>query len=165
MPQQFTSQPELAAGKIPLTLPRAIPAASPADLNAELAALSTMSISQMRARWSELTGQGAPPVRRTLLRLALAWELQAAVYGGLTRRCEQRLVWFAGKNTPAATAAPGTRLVRERNGVLHTVTIDAEGTLHWNGKQWNSLSEVARTITGTRWSGPAFFGLRKRKAA
>jgi hypothetical protein len=55
--------------------------------------------------------------------------------------------------------------VREWKGHLHTVTIDAEQQVHWNGRQWNSLSEVARAITGTRWSGPAFFGLKRRPAS
>jgi len=53
------------------------------------------------------------------------------------------------------------RLMREWNGTLHVVTIDEDGSIVWNGRTWKSLSEVARTITGTRWSGPAFFGLRQ----
>jgi len=57
------------------------------------------------------------------------------------------------------------RLVREWNGQLHTVVIDAEGAVRWNGQTWRSLSEVARAITGTRWSGPAFFGLRHKGRA
>ena len=59
----------------------------------------------------------------------------------------------------------GMRLVREWEGKLHVVTIDDTRVIHWNNRQWNSLSEVARAITGTRWSGPAFFGLKKRVAA
>lgn len=135
------------------------------DLDAELAALSGMTLAQMRERWAALTGRPVPRVRLTLLRLALAWEIQAAVYGGLPRRSEQRLAYLAGRSTPAASAAPGTRLLREWNGVLHTVVIDEQGLIHWDGKTWRSLSEVARAITGTRWSGPVFFGLRQRKAA
>jgi hypothetical protein len=58
------------------------------------------------------------------------------------------------------------RLVREWNGVLHIVTIGDDGTINWQGRTWASLSQIAREITGTRWSGPAFFGLKqKRKAA
>ena len=56
--------------------------------------------------------------------------------------------------------------MREWNGTLHVVTIDEVGCVVWNGRSWKSLSEVARTITGTRWSGPAFFGQRQpRKTA
>lgn len=57
------------------------------------------------------------------------------------------------------------RLMREWNGTLHVVTVDEDGTILWNDREWGSLSAVARAITGTRWSGPAFFGLRTRKAA
>ena len=57
------------------------------------------------------------------------------------------------------------RLTREWNGSLHTVTVDDEGGIRWNNQTWKSLSAVARAITGTRWSGPAFFGLKTRVAA
>jgi hypothetical protein len=62
-------------------------------------------------------------------------------------------------------ARPGTRLIREWNGTAHIVTIGDDGVIRWNDRAWRSLSEVAREITGTRWSGPAFFGLKKRLAA
>jgi hypothetical protein len=71
----------------------------------------------------------------------------------------------AGGKTRTRAAQPGMRLVREWNGTLHVVTIAADTTVQWNGKVWNSLSEVARAITGTRWSGPAFFGLKFKKTA
>ncbi len=58
---------------------------------------------------------------------------------------------------------PGMRLVREWNGAIHIVQVGEDGVIRWNGKAWNSLSEVARAITGTRWSGPAFFGLKQKK--
>jgi hypothetical protein len=57
------------------------------------------------------------------------------------------------------------RLVREWHGTVHVVTVDEDGSIHWNGRSWRSLSEIARTITGTRWSGPAFFGLKGPKLA
>ena len=136
------------------------------DLEAELAALADMSSSELRQRWTALTGDGAPKVRPGLLRMALAWELQAAVHGGLSRRCQQRLAQISAARTTTVDATPGMRLVREWGGVLHTVTIGEDAIVRWNGRTWNSLSEVARTITGTRWSGPAFFGLKhKREAA
>jgi hypothetical protein len=135
------------------------------DLDTEIAALADMTLAQMRARWQEVSAKPVPRVRRTLLRLALAYELQAALHGGLSRRTEQRLAYLAGKNAASDAPRPGMRLVREWNGVLHTVTIDEDGLIHWQGKTWRSLSEVARAITGTRWSGPVFFGLRQRRAA
>lgn len=135
------------------------------DLDAELAALADMTLAQMRTRWQAVSDKPVPRVRRTLLRLALAYELQAALHGGLSRRTEQRLAYQAGKNSAPDAPRPGMRLVREWNGTLHTVTIDENGLINWKGKTWRSLSEVARAITGTRWSGPAFFGLRQRRQA
>lgn len=152
---------------------------STGDLHDDLAALAGLSLSDLRKRWAEVSDKPLPKVRATLLRLALAFEMQAKVYGGLSRRTEQRLAWMAGRAASGpggaggaggvsgsdAMPAPGTRLVREWDGVLHTVLIDEEGEIHWNGRTWRSLSEVARAITGTRWSGPVFFGLRQRKDA
>ncbi len=135
------------------------------DLSVQLAALDQASLSELRAQWQAFSNKPVPRVRRTLLRLALAWEMQAAVHGGLSRRAEQRLAYLAGKNAAPDAPRPGMRLVREWNGVLHTVTIDADGLIHWQDKTWRSLSEVARAITGTRWSGPVFFGLRQRRVA
>jgi hypothetical protein len=97
--------------------------------------------------------------------VALAWELQAAVHGGLSRTARQDLTQRAGGHHMPIRLAPGTRLAREWNGVLHSVTIDEDGTVHWDGRQWRSISAVARAITGTRWSGPVFFGLDKQGAA
>lgn len=57
------------------------------------------------------------------------------------------------------------RLVREWNGTVHIVVIGEDNVIRWNEREWRSLSEVARKITGTRWSGPAFFGLKRRIAA
>ncbi len=135
------------------------------DLDPDLSALADMNLPAIRARWQEVSDKPVPRVRRTLLRLALAYELQAAVHGGLSRRSEQRLAYLAGKNSVPDAPRPGMRLMREWNGTLHTVTIDEDGLIHWEGKTWRSLSEVARAITGTRWSGPVFFGLKQRRAA
>ena len=134
-------------------------------LEQELAALATLSSAQLRLKWSALTGKPIPRVSPALLRLALAWELQARVHGGLSRKTQQKLDQLGAAKTETAEARPGMRLVREWNGVLHVVTIEEDGSISWNDRRWDSLSKVAREITGTRWSGPAFFGLKKRKAA
>lgn len=131
------------------------------DLDAELAALPGMTSAQLRQRWREVAGRPVPRIKQTLLRHALAWELQAARYGGLSRRSAQRLAQLAAAS---AGEAAMTKLTREWKGTLHTVTIAADDTINWDGKLWNSLSEVARAITGTRWSGPVFFGLKKGSA-
>jgi hypothetical protein len=132
------------------------------ELDAELAVLTELSWPELRESWIRVTGRPAPKVKHALLRMALAWELQSSVYGGLSRRSAGRLAQM----TAAVPAKPaGTKLMREWKGTLHTVHVAEDESVHWNGKRWNSLSEVARAITGTRWSGPAFFGLKKRSAA
>jgi hypothetical protein len=136
-----------------------------ADLERELAALPGMSGAELRERWAHLTRAPIPQVSPKLLRLALAWHLQAADYGGLSRRTQQRLAQLAAAKTRTSETKPGMRLVREWNGKLHTVVIGEDGVIRWNERTWKSLSEVARTITGTRWSGPAFFGLKRKAAA
>jgi hypothetical protein len=135
------------------------------DLEAELAALADLPPAQLREKWAEFTGKPLPRVSPKLLRLALAWEMQAKMHGGLSRKTSQKLAQLAAAKTSTRDAQPGMRLVREFNGKLHIVTIGEDKVIRWNEREWNSLSEVARAITGTRWSGPAFFGLKQRKAA
>ncbi|MFN5085239.1 MAG: DUF2924 domain-containing protein [Novosphingobium sp.] len=120
---------------------------------------------QLRAQWLDLKGAPMPRVSPALLRLALAWEIQAKSLGGLSRKTSQTLQQMANGKSETRAASPGMRLVREWNGTVHVVTVDESGQISWNGRQWNSLSEVARAITGTRWSGPAFFGLKQKRAA
>jgi hypothetical protein len=136
------------------------------SLEAELAALATLSSAQLRARWVAVTGKPLPKVSPSMLRLALAWELQAKVHGGLSSRTRQRLDQLGRAKSVTRAAQPGTRLMREWNGKVHVVIVGEDNVIRWNEQEWRSLSEVARAITGTRWSGPAFFGLKqKRKAA
>ena len=131
--------------------------------DADLAALATLSPAQLRPEWVEVTGKPLPRLSPTMLRLALGYELQARALGGLSRPAQQRLDQAAIAKTQTRSATPGMRLVREWQGKAHIVTIGETGEIAWNGKVWRSLSEVARAITGTRWSGPAFFGLKERK--
>lgn len=137
----------------------------PNDVDAEIAALSDLSSAHLRKRWVAVTGKTLPRVSPSLLRLALAWELQAKASGGLSRRTRQRLDQLVEARTETRTARPGMRLVREWNGTLHIVTIGEDNVVRWNDREWRSLSEVARAITGTRWSGPAFFGLKQQRRA
>lgn len=136
-----------------------------ADVEQQIAALEAMSSSALRDEWRRLTGTAAPKTSPAMTRLALAWEIQARAYGGLPRATRQMLEQLAEARTRTTPPRAGMRLVREWGGVAHVVIVGEDKVIRWNDRQWNSLSEVARAITGTRWSGPAFFGLKKRLAA
>lgn len=136
-----------------------------ASVDAELAGLGDLGSAELRSLWTKVTNSPSPKISPAMLRLALAWEIQARAYGGLSRTTQQRLAQLDRGLTKTVSASPGMRLVREWNGAAHVVTVGEDGAIRWNEREWNSLSEVARAITGTRWSGPAFFGLKKRGAA
>ena len=131
----------------------------------EITALDALSTPELRLRWSALTGTPVPRVSPALLRMALAWELQARAHGGLSRETTRTLDQLARGLTKTQPKSAGMRLVREWQGRVHVVTVGENQVIRWDGRDWGSLSEVARAITGTRWSGPAFFGLKKRQAA
>ena len=134
-------------------------------VEAEIAALEGLSSAALRERWSALTGSPVPRISPKLLRLALAWELQARSFGGLSRAATRTLDQLGRGETLTAPARPGMRLVREWQGRVHVVTVGEDQVVRWEERPYRSLSEVARAITGTRWSGPAFFGLKKKVAA
>ena len=135
-----------------------------------LARLSALTIFELRGEWRRLH-RTPPPVRlsRDLLTPGISYKLQERAYGGLSmataRKLEQAAVdplsRGAAKPTPSVSLRPGTRLVREWRGVTHTALIHADG-IEWHGQRYRSLSLVARKITGARWSGPRFFGLRRQ---
>lgn len=136
-----------------------------AGLDHALQDIADKSRAELQDRWAKLTGRPVPKLSVAMLRLALGYELQARAKGGLSRAARQQLDGSGDARRRAIPLAPGLRLVREWQGTVHVVTVDDTAAIHWNGQRWKSLSEVARTITGTRWSGPAFFGLKQRKAA
>ncbi len=114
-----------------------------------------------------------PPkqISRDLLLRAVAFRLQEKAYGGHSAGVRRRLRSLAKelrqtgaiKVKGATPVKPGTRLVREWQGSLHEVTVTGDGFVY-RDQRYRSLSQIARTITGTRWSGPAFFGLNRVKA-
>jgi hypothetical protein len=134
------------------------------DLRAELDALESMSRAELRAAWNREVRTMAPNVSAGLLRLALAHHLQSKVMGGVTKAMDRKLQEIADGGA-ALRVRPGTRLVREWRGKVHVVTVSDDGRYRWQDRDWNSLSEIARTITGTQWSGPAFFGTKARNRA
>ena len=106
---------------------------------------------------------------RELLIQAIAYRMQEQRFGGLSRAARMKLMGLgSGAAEPRRSRIriqhrikPGTRLLREWQGQTHEVTTTAEGTFLYRGKAYPSPSEVAGQITGTRWSGPAFFGLKQ----
>ena len=147
---------------------RALPASE--VLTGKLAALADLDAVGLRAEWRRLY-RSHPPlhIRRELLVLAIAWKLQEKVHGGLTAAQKRRLAGITEELKkggdlsagPAIRMKPGMRLVREWRGETHDVLVLEDG-FEWNGKRRRSLSVIAREITGTRWSGPLFFGLKPR---
>lgn len=119
------------------------------------------------AEWIKINNRPPPlNLSRGLLLRAIAYQLQETDLGGLKKSVRERLRKITASANAEVIASsqvnPGTRLLREWHGVTHEVVIDEEG-VRYQGKVYRSLSEVAQTITGTKWSGPVFFGLRKRQ--
>jgi len=144
-----------------------------AELERELETLAGLPRAGLVERWKALH-RIAPPkgISTPLMIRAIAYEVQARHYGGLTPAVKRRLDKIAGGQTRGAAESaarapvlyPGARLVREWNGVTYTVNVTHDG-FEWQDQRFGSLSEVAREITGTRWSGPRFFGLNGSAAS
>ena len=138
------------------------------SLQQELAALPMLDYAQLRKRFLVYYKTDAPAtISSMMLRFAIAYQMQTQFYGGLKNSTHRKLLELAEQNTdnesklrPTQVLASGMRLVREWHGVVHEVQIVEKGVL-WNGKPYRSLSEVARSITGTHCSGPRFFGLKQ----
>ena len=135
------------------------------SLEEQVAALERLSSAELKDQWRRLTAAPLPRISPSLLRLALAWEIQARALGGLSRATQQKLEQVGRAKTRTKGIQPGMRLVRAWNGKAHVVTVGDDGVIRWNERDWPSLSAVANAITGTRWSGPTFFGLKKKIAA
>ncbi len=142
------------------------------SLSNRLTELETSSTAELRDRWERAFNRTVPKrASRDLLLRALAYRLQEQAEGGLRPATRRRLAKLAGINgenpKPARLAAPrlkpGSRLVREWRGEVHQVTVLDDG-FDYRGARYTNLSRIARAITGTRWSGPVFFGLRKSQA-
>ncbi len=139
------------------------------DLAHQVASLSALDAETLRQRWKVLFGADpSPNLGRSFLVHALAYRLQEKALGGLkhsTRRVLDRVADGTASDEPkrarARKAGAGTVLIREWGGVRHRVTV-LDDDVVYRGHRYKSLSEVARTITGTHWSGPLFFGLTRR---
>jgi len=148
-----------------------------ASLDNEIARLRGLDVGKLRARWHTMFRRVAPPhLPRHLLFRILAYRLQADQFGDLDadiRRVLDRMGFEAADgfgrlvadlNRSRTELRPGTLLTREWGGHLQQVMVLPDG-FTWNGKAYRSLSKVAFAITGSRWNGPRFFGLRDRPSS
>ncbi|MFN7538232.1 MAG: DUF2924 domain-containing protein [bacterium] len=148
------------------------PAIPPTDVLGRLAALKTAAIPALKQQWRELFGAEPPPYNRRFLESRLGYRIQELAYGGLKPETLARLEVLGqhfdggkitirrmrGDDRPIA----GTMLIREYQGVEYVVTVTRTG-YEYAGQPYKSLSAIARAITGTRWNGRVFFGLRSSR--
>ena len=129
--------------------------------------LAVLPPAALRAEWRRLYHAPAPGLSPDLLVRGIAWRIQAKQHGGLSPGTERELEKLAMPVTsasptsapPATRLRPGTRLVRSWNGETYSVLVTDDGYC-FNDRTYTSLSSIAKTITGTKWSGPRFFGLK-----
>ncbi len=140
---------------------------------AQLAALKTVPVGALKQKWRDLFGKEPPPYNRRFLEHRLAYRIQELAYGGLSRETLERLDALAdqldgklGKRRRPITERPvaGTQLIRTWKGREHCVTVRTTG-FEYQGRPYASLSAIAREITGTRWNGLVFFGIKNQRAA
>jgi hypothetical protein len=145
----------------------------PDPVLAQLAALKTSPIGVLRQKWRDLFEREPPLYNRRFLESRLAYRIQELAYGGLKPETIERLEALAdelegksGRSRRAVGSRPiaGTRLIREWKGVDHCVTV-RDDDFEYQGRPFQSLSAIARAITGTRWNGLVFFGLKTQRAS
>jgi len=138
-----------------------------------LAAVKTSSMADLKQQWRDLFDGEPPPFNRRYLESRIAYRIQELAYGGLKpetiRRLERLGEALDGGDLKKRSMRLdhdrpiiGTRLLREWRGVEQIVTVTADG-FEWQGRPYKSLSAIARSITGTRWNGWLFFGLRNHR--
>jgi len=160
---QEAAQPAPSIPKIPAT-----------QVLSRLAALRTATAAELKDQWRTLFGKEPPPFNRPYLISRLAYRIQELAYGGLKPETRARLEALGeqldGGNVVLrriradSRPLPGTRLVREYDSVQHVVMVRADD-FEYEGRPYRSLSAIARHITGTRWNGWVFFGLRQSGAS
>jgi Protein of unknown function (DUF2924) len=142
-----------------------------ASLASEIAALAEATTMDLKSRWRVVYSTEPPPrISRALLTRAIAYRMQETAFGGLkpsTRRLLTKVAADASVRrpievTPKPTLKPGTVLLRNWHGTEHQVIVREHG-VEFQGRQYKSLSEVAQRITGSKWSGPRFFGLKAKR--
>jgi hypothetical protein len=141
---------------------------------AQLAALKTAPVAALKAKWRALFDNEPPPYNRRFLENRLAYRIQELAYGGLRKETVARLRELAKQYDGKPGTKPkarnsrlpvtGTRLIREWQGIEHCVTVRVVG-FDYQGRPYKSLSAIAREITGVRWNGWIFFGLKSLRGA
>jgi Protein of unknown function (DUF2924) len=151
-------------------------AADAGSIEVEVAHLRNLDLKALRLRWQGVTGRAAPShLPRHLLLAMLAYRIQADAFGDLDAASLQLLKAAASASNDLSALTdridqrnqellPGTILTREWNGHTHRVMVVADG-FAWEGQTYDSLSSVAFAVTGTKWNGPRFFGLRSATSA
>ena len=140
-------------------------------LERQLSELPGMTPAQLRAKWRDCWRKPAPDVGLDLLRRGIAWKLQSRVHGDLPSHVKRELERAAERlrrgekltSSSRPSLKPGTRLVRLWQGRVHHVLVLQDG-YEYNARRFSSLTQIASAITGTHWSGPIFFGLKKQKS-
>jgi DUF2924 family protein len=139
-------------------------------IEVELTKLALLPINDLRGIWRERLGEEPPAIRsREVMVRLLGWRLQAETFGGLDVASERKLREIADALERTGTyepklhrdLSPGVVITREWKGVVHKVSATERG-FEYEGRNFKSLSDIARTITGARWSGPRFFGLEQK---
>lgn len=142
----------------------------PEAFEAEITRLQDLPLPELRSAWEQHYGTAAPKtLRRNILVLSIAWRIQADALGGIkpaTRKFLREAADAIRAGAPIRPMAktrikPGTKLIRDWQGATHTVTALADG-FDWQGRPYRSLSQIARAITGSRWNGLVFFGVKRR---
>lgn len=137
----------------------------------QLAALKNMNTEQLKKKWREICEGEPPPFNRAYLETRIAYRIQELAHGGLNKPTLRRISELREdflSDTPRQRIDPnkpplGSILVREFKGVEYRVRVARDG-FEFEGKPYKSLSVIARQITGTRWNGPLFFGLRNTRS-
>jgi Protein of unknown function (DUF2924) len=138
-------------------------------IESEIGRIRSLGVDALRSLWRTTIRASPPPgFTKDLVARFLCWHIQEQAFGGLDPKTAKHLASFTRGARPPADRPrrlkPGTVLVREYQGVRHTVTVVANGFV-WREATYASLSTIARAITGTNWNGPRFFGLRIDKEA
>jgi len=132
----------------------------------QISALPEMEMDDLKKLWCDIYDIPPPGINRTYMIRRITYRIQEIAFGGLPDDVQKRLRTLRGsvptKINPKRKCLPpaGTNLVREYQGIEHRVTVLQDG-YEYEGRRYDNLSIIARTITGTKWSGPVFFGLKQ----